>query len=333
MEYSKYPFVTAIIVFRNEEKYIERCFKSFIEQSYFKDKYEIILIDGESDDNSNYIIEKLIEKNNSGVEIRYYKNPKRSLASGWNMAIKSAKGEYVVRIDAHGYADKDFIKNSVDTMLNMNDVACVGGSLNTECYTGMGKRIAMVLSSPFGVGNSKFRYSQKAEYVDTVAFGLYRKSIFDKVGYFDENLKRNQDNDMHRRIKEAGYKFYLNPSIKSTYISRDSVKGFLNQAWQNGKWNMKVLRNGFKTLNLRHIIPLMFVLNIILLLMLGIKIKIMRYILIFIIILHFILGIIFSIYKTNRLLDIVLMPIMFISLHISYGLGSIRGLFELIRKK
>lgn len=322
----KYPFVTAIIVLRNEEKYIEKCFHSLLDQDYPEDRYEIIIVDGLSEDNSIKIAKTVENSMNKKTEVRYFENPKKTLASGWNMAIKKAKGEYVVRIDAHGYASENFISNSVRVHKEVQDAVCVGGTLNTECTTKMGERIAMVLSSPFGVGNSKFRYSKKAGYVDTVAFGLYKKDMFNQVGYFDEGLKRNQDNDMHRRIKEWGGKFYLDPSINSTYISRDSVKGMIKQGFGNGKWNMHVLSKDLKSLSLRHLVPLVFVTGIVVLTILGFWVNQLWILLMYLIALHLIIGVIAGAKKSKRISDILLMPLLFLGLHLAYGMGSFLNL-------
>lgn len=330
---NKLPFVSAIIVFKNEEKYIEKCLISIIEQDYPIDKYEILLIDGMSNDRTKAIVDEVLKKNNRKIIIRYLYNSKQSLASGWNLAIKEALGNYVFRIDAHGYLSKDFIINNVEVMKQIGDAVCVGGTIETECSTKMGKRIAMVLSSPFGVGNSKFRYTQKAQYVDTVAFGLYKKEIFDKIGYFDENLKRNQDNDMHKRIHDFGGKFYLDPKIKSTYIAREDIKSFLQQAIANGNWNMKLLTKDIGALRLRHFIPLFFVMTSIFLLVLGLKFKIFLLILGFILICHLLLGVICGRIKTNSTKDLLILPGLFISLHLFYGLGSLMGISNILLEK
>ena len=327
------PFVTAMIVVRNEERYIEKCFRSFLEQSYPKDKYEVLIIDGCSTDKTMDIVRDTYEKYGNNIQVRYFENPKLLLASGWNMGIKNARGEYVVRIDAHGYADKDFIKNSVDTMLEIKDAVCVGGSMKTEAISKKGQIIANILSCPFGVGNSKFRYSQKAEYVDTVAFGLYRKDIFEKVGYFDETLRRNQDNDMHRRIREAGGRFYLNPEIKSVYYSRDSIKGMMKQGYLNGKWNIVTFCKDPSSLSIRHLIPLAFVCGILGCLILGAFLNVFWYILISVLILHLLLGVYFSTKKTKNLLEILMMPFLFLGLHISYGIGSLLSILSIPFKK
>lgn len=334
----EYPFVTAMIVARNEENYIEKCFKSLLQQSYPADKYEVLIIDGLSDDNTIAVAKETEKKyaykdtnyidRETKVQVRYFQNNKKLLASGWNMGIKEAKGDYVVRIDAHGYADKDFILKSVKTILEVNDAVCVGGSMKTEALTPRGQLIASVLSSPFGVGNSKFRYSKKAEYVDTVAFGLYKKSIFYEAGFFDENLARNQDNDMHRRIREIGGKFYLNPEIESTYHPRETIKSMIKQAFNNGKWNIITFRKDPKSLSIRHVVPLFFVLGILVCIVLGIINYKFWWILSGVMLLYLFLSVIFSIKYSSKKIDILIMPLLYLLLHLSYGSGSLKSIIN-----
>jgi glycosyltransferase involved in cell wall biosynthesis len=335
----EYPFVTAMIVARNEERYIERCFRSLLEQSYPADRYEVLIIDSLSDDRTLEIAREVEGKysfrqtvdgqDKVKIQVRYLTNSKKLLAAGWNLGIKEANGDYVIRIDAHGYADKDFILKSVETMLAIDDAVCVGGSMRTEAISEKGKIIADVLSSPFGVGNSKFRYSQKAQYVDTVAFGLYKKSVFLEVGYFDETLKRNQDNDMHRRIRENGGKFYLNPEIRSVYHPRETVRSMMKQGFNNGKWNIITFKRDRKTLCLRHLVPLLFVICIVGLTFLGFFFRHCWSFLVGILVLYFALGVIFSHLKTKKIERLLLMPIFFLLLHMSYGTGSLLSIFNL----
>ena len=177
--------ITAMIVVKNEEENIKISLNSLLNQNFPQDKYEIIIIDGESTDNTLNNIKKIIDTYKDNVNIRILNNPKGLLASGWNIGIKAAVGKYVVRIDAHSKADKDFLKINLDTLLSMpKDVACVGGRLTAVSVPGSDETINKVLSSPFGIGNSKFRYSNEKGYVDTVAFGLYKKSVFEEVRIF-----------------------------------------------------------------------------------------------------------------------------------------------------
>ena len=323
-------FITSIIVVRNEEDYIEICLRSLIEQDYPNSKYEIIIVDGDSDDKTLDLINKTIQQydKHNLPNIRIMNNPKRNLASGWNIAIQNAVGEYTVRIDAHSKANKDFISKSMETMQNVKDACCVGGLLTTKSLTPTGETISKVLSSPFGIGNSKFRYSSKAQYTDTVAFGLYRKSIFEKVGYFDETLARNQDNNMHARIRNSGGKFYFNPDIKCVYYSRDSCKKMIKQAYLNGKWNIITAKINRSAVSIRHLVPLAFVISLILLISLSLINKYFIYLLFLELIAYVLCAIIFALKKTRNLIEVIKMIVLYFSLHISYGIGSLSSILK-----
>lgn len=324
--------VTAMIVVRNEESYIEKSLNSLIEQDFPKDMYEIIVIDGCSIDKTLKIVQSIMDKNKDKIKIKLLKNEKKILAAGWNIGIRNANGKYVVRIDAHASAEKDFIKNSLETIQKLpEDVACVGGKLKSVYLENEDKTISKVLSSPFGIGNSKFRYSDKAQYVDTVAFGLYKKEIFNKVGYFDETLERNQDNNMHNRIRKAGHKFYFNPEIRSNYYVRSNLKKMIKQGFSNGKWNIIVFKQDKNSLSLRHLIPLIFVTSIIFLGIMSCFIHQIAYVLVFELLLYIVLGLIFAIKKTKNILEILKMILYFFLLHVSYGIGSLISIF--IKKK
>ena len=320
--------VTAMIVVRNEEDYIKISLDSLLKQDFPEEEYEIIIIDGMSTDRTMEIVNETIASYNGKTKITILKNEKKLLASGWNIGIKNAKGKYVIRIDAHAKASSNFISKNLETIKQLpDDVACVGGKLTSISLQGGDETIGKVLSSQFGIGNSKFRYSDKAQYADTVAFGLYKRKVFEEVGYFDETLERNQDNNMHNRIRKAGYKFYFNPEIESNYYVRNSLKKMLRQGYLNGKWNIIVFRQDRKSLSIRHIVPLLFVLSIIFLTILSFVHKIFLYMFVAEIALYLLLGFIFAMKKTKNLLEIIKMEIYFLLLHVSYGTGSLISIF------
>lgn len=327
------PFVSALLVTRNEQNYIEKAMFSLINQTYPKDKYEIIVIDGESTDNTLQIVKSLIEKyRKNNFDIRVINNPKHILSSGWNLGIQYAKGDYVVRIDAHAEAKQDFIEKNVKTILKIPDAICVGGKLNTMSLDGDDKTISKVLSSPFGVGNSSFRVSNKAGYADTAVYGLYKKKIFERIGYFNEQYVRNQDIEMHSRIRNVGGKFYFNPEISSIYYSRNSLKKMVKQAFGNGKWNMVLLKNKNSALRIRHLVPFAFILFLISVTLLGFICKYFWFIEIMVLLLHLILGMYAAIEKTKKLSEILKMPFLFLLLHLSYGIGYLFGVFITINR-
>lgn len=321
------PFISALLVTRNESEYIERSLWSLINQTYPKEKYEIIVIDGFSDDGTREKIESIIEQCKSVIDIKFLDNPKKILSSGWNIGIQTAKGEYVVRIDAHAEASPTYLQNSVDTFFCGIDAVCVGGKLITKSLNGSNDIVSKILSSPFGVGNSSFRVFDTPCYVDTVVYGLYRKSIFGELGHFNESYVRNQDVEFHSRIKKKDYKFFFNPDITCTYYARNTVKKMLKMAFQNGKWNMVLMRHDRHALSTRHLIPFIFVLFLLSLLVSGNCFKEAWYLLGGILCLHLILGFIFASRKTGSLAEMCYMPILFFGLHIAYGCGYFAGIF------
>ncbi len=324
------PFVSAMIVVRNEENRIAKCLDSLLCQDYPVDKYEIIIIDGESTDRTLDIVKERIElakKERTVPSLRIVNNPKHILASGWNIGIKEARGEYVVRPDAHAYVETDFISKNVDTMLDIGNASCVGGQMTTLSDTKTGEIIKEALSRPFGVGGAKFRYSKEPGYIDTVAYGLYKRSVFDEIGYFNEVLVRTQDNDLHRRMRDAGMKFYLNPEIRSYYYSRDSYKRLVKQQFNNGKWTMinYLLRPG--KMSIRHFVPLGFVLALLFTAFGGLFFHSIWWSTLIGLLLHLLCGLYFATKRTRQISHVAVLPFIFLLMHLSYGIGSISGFF------
>ena len=185
-----------------------------------------------------------------------------------------------------------------------------------------------MLSSPFGVGNSSFRVSDKPGFMDTAVYGLYKKEIFDKVGLFDEKYERNQDLQMHSRIRKAGGSFYFNPEIKCEYYTRNTLKKMIKQALGNGKWNMVLLKEDRSGLSIRHLVPFAFVMFLVVSSAGGFFFKPLWILEGCILILYLILGLIFGIKAKARGIEIVLMPFLFFLLHTSYGIGYHLGIVK-----
>ena len=322
------PFVSALLVTRHEQDYIESSLMSYIEQSYPKNRYEVIVIDGGSTDRTVDIIKEIKRKHETNdFKISILNNPKRILASGWNIGIKAARGEFVIRIDAHAKAYPDFIEKSVETMLKINAV-CVGGKLITKTIQGSSGAISKVFSSPFGVGNSSFRVSDNAGYADTAVYGLYRKSIFDEVGYFNEKYARNQDLQMHSRIRKRGGKFYFSPEIRCEYYARNTIEKMIRQAFENGIWNMVLLKEDPAGLSIRHLVPFAFVIFLAITSLGGIAFKPLWVLELCIILIHLALGLYFGKKSGVERREILQMPILFLMFHLSYGSGFLIGIFK-----
>lgn len=327
------PFVTAIIVVRDEEQYIRNAVMSFLQQQYPSDRMELLIIDGNSQDRTVLFAKQTVaawESQGHYMRVRYFENPKKNLAAGWNLGIQAAQGEYVVRIDAHAQADENLIPRCIEILQTHSDVACAGGRIAAQPMTDHGKVISYVMSSPFGVGNSKFRYATESGYVDTVAYGVYRKSIFERAGLFNEEFQRNQDNDMHGRIKACGGKFFLDASIVSLYHPRESVKGMMKQGRGNGRWVIIGWRKSERRegLSPRHLIPCAFVLANLFLLLGGIFFRLFWWGLLAMYVIYFVVSIFFGLQKTRRVDELLRWCAYCWLFHISYGIGSLIQLFR-----
>ncbi len=329
------PFVSIIIPCRNEEKYIGKCLDSIVSQDYPKEKMEVSVINGASEDKTKEIIQSYTEKY---PYIKLLENPKKYTPFGLNIGLKTAGGEVIIRMDSHAGYQMDYISKCVK-YLRESGADNIGGVIKTlpAKDTIFAKAIALVLSHPFGVGGSHFRLgSQKPKFVDTVFGGCYRKEIFSKVGFFNEKLIRSQDLEFNKRLKKAGGKILLVPEIVAFYYPQADFKNFLKHNFNDGVWLTYPLKFGIRIFSLRHLVPLVFVLILLVLAVLGVFVSIFfRALFNIIFCTYLLLSIYFSLkisQKEKNLWYLGLMPIAFSIRHFGYGLGSLWGLITLWRK-
>lgn len=318
--------VSVVIPSRNEEAYIGKCIDSFINQSYPAELFNVIIADGNSTDRTREIIQEYHKKHNNIIVID---NPKLTAPTGVNLAINYTDSDIVILFGAHAYADKDFILENVRALQN-EEVGCVGGILNTINDTNKGKAIALGMSCPFGVGNALFRFAEKEMYVDTVAFGGYRRSLLNEIGLLDEELVRNQDDELNFRVTNSGAKILLTPKIKSKYYSRGSYKKLWKQYFQYGYWKVRVIQKHSRPAALRHLVPMLFVLFLLVGGTLGIFINDIRRVYFSVLALYLLLDIIFAgklSIKNSASCFGYIVPI-FPILHLSYGVGFLLGLLN-----
>lgn len=309
--------VSIIIPCRNEEKYIGRCLDSIVLQDYPKENLEVLVVNGMSDDKTKEIAQNYSRQYSF---IKVLDNPNKFTPFGLNLGIKEAKGEIIMRMDAHAGYEKDYILKCLKYLKEYN-ADNVGGVMKTlpAKNTIIAKAIAIVLSNPFGTGGSYFRIgSKEPREVDTVFGGCYKKEVFEKIGLFNENLVRSQDLEFNLRLKKAGGKILLVPDIVSSYYPKSNLKDFFIHNFKDGIWAIYPLKFVKMPFKLRHYIPLIFVLTL--------PLSIWPYIL---------LSLFFSIKIAIKEKDFrlfFLMPLAFAARHIGYGLGSILGLIKLFLK-
>jgi len=327
MNYKQLPKVSLVIPCRNEEKFIGAFLDSLTKIDYPKEKLEILFIDGMSDDRTKEIILSYRDR----LLVSVTDNPKKITPVALNIGIKNSSGEYVIILSSHTKIPDNFVIKNIETILSTG-ADCVGGVIETIAPSDniLAKSISYVLSNRFGVGNSLFRTgTDRLMEVDTVPYGCYKRGVFERFGYFNESLVRNQDIELNLRIKNGGGRIILNPEIKSTYFSRDTLKGLFLQNFWNGFWVFYSLRFSKIPFAIRHTVPAIFVLTLMVSLLLS---NIRFFCMLFWLTLgsYFIANIYFSfqIAKSKGFKYFLHCVLSFFTLHISYGLGSIWGLIR-----
>ena len=326
------PFVTIILPCRNEEKFIGPCLDSIIANDYPKNNLEILVIDGMSDDKTRKILKDYSQKYNF---IKIIDNPKKFIPLALNIGVKNAKGEFIVRMDAHSVYNKNYISKCIK-YLKEYEVDNVGGiwKIMPSEKTLINKAIVLASSSFFGAGNAHYRtgYSKGLKFVDTVFGGCYKKDVFKKIGLYNENLVRSEDMEFNLRLKKAGGKILLAPDIVTYYYPKSTLKEFFKHNFLDGVWTIYPLKFGL-SLKLRHYIPFVFIFSLIVPLTLSVFFKPMIYLFLFIIGLYLFTSLFFSIsiaIKEKNFGLVFLLPLAFACRHFGYGLGSLIGLIKLI---
>lgn len=322
--------ISVLIPTRNEEKYISTCLDSVIANDYPKELTEIFVVDGESTDNTRVIVEKYTSK---FPNIKLLINKQKTVPFALNLGINESTGEFIIRLDAHSSIPTNYfselIKFSEKYKSDNIGTCCITDVKNKNAKT---NSIKKVLSHKFGVGNSYFRIGIiEPREVDTVPFGCYRKEIFSKVGLFNENLTRNQDIELNKRIGKAGGKITLIPNVQSTYYARESYSEIAKNNFSNGLWNILTVyvTKNINSLSLRHFVPFLFLLSLILPLIGMIWFPPLSLITAVSLISYIIFLIIVSLGINDKTTNLLFIIKSFIVLHFSYGFGSLVGLTRL----
>lgn len=322
--------VSFIIIAYNAEKFLDKSLNSLKKQNYPHKDIEVILVDGMSEDRTKQIMEEFSEQNKSEFkDIKILENKGKTLPRGWNVALKEVTGEAIIRVDAHTFFDENFISNNVMEIQNGENI--VGGKCISVTQTNNWKEKLLLIAeeSIFGCGIADFRRKEEKEYVSTLAFAMYRKKVFDDVGLYNENLARTEDNEMHYRMKQKGYKFLLSPNIKSYRFARSDLKGMIKQKYGNGKWIGITLKYCPKCFSIYHFIPFLFVIGILFsIIMSCIGFPIFFYLLAGAYLLFNILNLIFITIKNKFSITYLLLPFIFLILHLSYGIGTVVGIIK-----
>ena len=310
------PIVSIIIPCYNEEKTIRTLLDAILAQTYPREQMEVVIADGLSEDNTRAEIASFQDEH-PDLDIILIDNEARIIPAGLNRAVGMARGEILVRVDAHSAPNPDYVSLSVEALsADLGDN--VGGvwDIHPSAEGWVAESIAVAAVHPLGVGDAAYRHATQAQLVDTVPFGAFRRELFERIGLFDETLLANEDYEFNVRIRQSGGKIWLNPAIRSIYFARPTFSKLAKQYFNYGYWKWQMLRRYPDTLRWRQALPPVFVLSILGLLTTGIFFPPFFFLLTLELILYFSILLLAALKKRNFGL-----PIAIVTMHISWGSG------------
>ena len=309
--------ISVICPVYNEAAYIVSVLDFFIKA--LPQNKELILVDGNSFDNTCDLINQYRA---SHPNIHLLHNPDRYVPFALNKAITAAKGDIIVRLDAHTDYSPDYFQKIQETF-DKTAADIVGGPMRIAAGNAVQNAIGYATSTIFGVGNSSFHFEDFEGFTDSVYLGAWKRSIFEKTGLFDTTFKRNQDDEFHYRAKSMGFKVYQSPDIKLYYHPRKSLGLLFKQYYQYGLYKPLVLKKVKSAINIRHVIPSLFVVYLALL---PVFIIMGLYLLLFPFAIYFAAALGFSLTSKHPFKETLLIPLVYFTLHIAYGSGFIAGM-------
>lgn len=332
MNDTEIPLVSVVIPCRNEAGFIASCLDSVVGNDYPKGRIEVLVVDGMSEDGTREIVDEYSRRHGF---IRRLDNPKRVTPVALNVGIRAAAGRIIVRIDAHASIGKDYVRRCVEA-LSKYGADNVGGTRKTLPQRPglVGEAIAASHSHPFGAGNSHFRLdTKKVREVDTVFGGCYPRAVFDRIGLFNEALVRSQDMEFNLRLKRAGGRILLVPEIVCYYYARSDWRSFWRHNWGNGVWAILPFSyTSSMPVAWRHLMPLVLVSTLAVLGLTALFRTEAAWLLVAVVAAYGVAALTAAADVARRRGDLrflLLMPLVFASLHVGYGLGSLWGLVQL----
>ncbi|MFL5763697.1 MAG: glycosyltransferase family 2 protein [Bacteroidia bacterium] len=319
--------VAIVVPARNEEKYIGKCIESVLAQDHPQELISLFICDGKSTDATAAVV--------TGYSSRFSNvhlliNEKQSTPYALNLGIRASDADVVIILGAHAELDRSYVSNCLKAFQHDERIGCTGGIIENIYENETAEVIGKAMSSSFGVGNAHFRTGNKSGFVDTVAFGAYKREVFEKIGCFDEELIRNQDDEFNYRLTNAGFLVYLSRDIRSKYYVRASYEKLFRQYYQYGYWKVYVGKKHKAISTLRQLIPMLFVLF----LFIGAFLSPLH-LFIFraymgVMVLYLLGAVYFAAQKSSGVAQLPKIVFAFMILHFSYGTGYLRGIFDFL---
>ncbi|MFN8411497.1 MAG: glycosyltransferase family 2 protein [Anaerolineales bacterium] len=318
------PFVSVIVPCYNEEKTIQHLLSAVYGQTYPHAQLELVIADGMSTDRTRELI-SAFQKDHADFNVTVVNNSARNIPSALNQAIRASRGEIIVRLDAHSMPIPEYVERCVAAH-QAGKGANVGGvwEIRPGAETWIADSISYAAAHPLGVGDAMYRLKAKEGAVDTVPFGSFKRSLLDTIGFFDETLLANEDYEFNTRVRESGGLVWLDPSIRSVYFSRSSLRTLGVQYWRYGFWKWRMLKRYPHTLRWRQALPPVFVFSLIVLLVLSLWLAPMRYVLAAQVFLYFsvLVAAGFKLALEQRKPYLIIgLPLAISTMHVTWGAG------------
>jgi GT2 family glycosyltransferase len=249
--------VTIVAACRNEIGHLRGFVDSILAQQTDDMILEAIVADGMSTDGTRELLDDYASR---FPNLRVISNPQKIVSTGLNAAIRAARGEIILRMDAHTHYAADYTRLCVKTLLETG-ADNVGGPARTTARGTIAQAVAAAYHSPFSTGGARFHDENYEGWVDTVTYGCWKKETLERIGLFDETLVRNQDDELNLRLLRNGGGIWQNPAIVSVYSPRATISGLFGQYFQYGFWKVAVIRKHRRPGSWRHLVPALFVLG------------------------------------------------------------------------
>lgn len=318
------PQVSIVIPMLNEERHIEDCVQSLLGQDYPRERLDIVVVDGGSTDRSLEIVRALASRD---PRVRLVGGPGLNCPTALNRGIGVARGDVVCKVDAHGYVAPDFVRVAVQRLKGDDALMCVGGPIRPVARSLIARSNSLARASRFGVGRGVNTLASHDQLVETVQCGAYRRSVFDEVGGFDENLQFGEDEEMNWRIIQAGYRILFTPAMHFYYFPRQSFRSFFLQYYRYGRVRLRVVMKHPRFLSLKHLVPSAFVVSVVVVLAAIPLCPLGKPLFLALLLVYALGSLIASIAIASREGPALLLtlPVSFACLHFGYGLGWLSG--------
>ena len=325
--------LSVIIPCRNEVRYIQECIEAIYSNDLpFGIELSVIVVDGMSDDGTRELVQETAK---SHTKLFLIDNLEKLTPYAFNLGLNFLVADYYQIVGARHIISTNYLRKSIELLETNNLIWCVGGKLINQYTTNTSKIISKAMDTSFGMGLGNFRILEKSNFTDTITSPMYPNWVFEKIGYFDEELIRNQDDDFNFRVTQAGGKIWFESEISLKYYVRGNFKGLSKQFFQYGYWKVYVNKKHGAVTTLRQLVPPLFVLYLFLIPLLFFISSFLFYLSLLGRLLYNSLAVYFGVKKSVGLKEFTGIVKTFPILHFSYGFGYLQGLvhFFILRKK